>query len=74
MPVLIFEDRGLVVATAAWSATAKPDQKVELCYQWSDQWLSQSDSASGNMRCTLDIRMDDFIKIVGQGSVVIDFR
>jgi hypothetical protein len=76
MPVLLFRDRGWEVAASSWVAAAKPDRKVELCYQWGADGISWFDSGTGNARCTLDILMDDFTKRIARhtNGGIVDFR
>lgn len=74
MTVLLFNHEGWEVATAAWSASAKPGKNVVVCYQWGADALSIFDSATGIRRVEFPMTMTKFLNIVGRNSGVADFR
>jgi hypothetical protein len=75
MTVLIFNDRGWQVATAAWSAGAKGEKAVTICYQWGADGISLANGAIGNARCELDMTMAEFInRLRRPADGVVDLR
>ena len=75
MTVLIFNDRGWQVATAAWSAGAKGEKAITICYQWGADGTSLFDGATGNARCELEMTMAEFInRLRRPADGVVDLR
>lgn len=70
MTTLILQHGGWEVATAAWTAAAKPGRSVSICYQWGADGISWFSSATGISRVTLHIDMADFLKLTAKGGLV----
>jgi hypothetical protein len=66
---LLLNHEGWEVVTAAWSAAAKPGDKVQVCYQWGADRLSWFDSATGIARVGLNLSMAEFLRLVQRGGV-----
>lgn len=64
MTVLLFEHGDMIVATAAWSAAAKPGKNVQLCYKWGADHSAFVQGATGIARVTLGIDMVRFMELV----------
>jgi hypothetical protein len=73
MTTLIFNDRGWTVATAAWSAGAKGDHDVRICYAWGADGVSWFDSATGIASVDIHIGIEAFIAAL-DGRAIIDLR
>ena len=74
MTVLLFNDRGWDIATAAWSVGAKPGKQVSLCYQWGADGISIFDSATGISKMTLPMTMAQFSAAIASGGSFVDLR
>jgi hypothetical protein len=70
MTVLLFNDRGWEVATASWTAAAKQGRPVQIAYTWGANSVGWAASATGTSRVTLDMTMEEFVKLVRDGGVV----
>jgi hypothetical protein len=75
MTTLLFRDGGYDVLTSGWSAAAKGEGKVVVCYTWSSTggtgFLS---SATGVSKKVFAMRFDEFQQRVGGREHIIDLR
>jgi len=63
MTTLVFRDKGWDVVTSSWTAATKDQDNITICYTWP---IYQSGSA----RTTLQISMAEFLRRIGEGSIV----
>jgi len=73
MTTLIFNDRGWTVATAAWSAAAKKNGDVRICYAWGADGISWAQSATGISSVEIEVTMDALVLAL-DGRPVVDLR
>ncbi len=67
MTMLLFNHGGWEILTAAWTASAKQGEQIEIRYQWGGDW---SRDITGVARTTLNLTMAEFSRLAAAGGVV----
>lgn len=66
MTILVFEDRGWVVTTSAWSVGSKIGRslKTRIVYIWGGDGIGWSDQSTGTAAFDLTMTLDTFLEIL----------
>jgi hypothetical protein len=62
MTILVFEDKGTVVATAAWTVCPN-GSRTSICYVWGADGISWISSATGTARFEMDMPLEKIYRI-----------